>query len=161
MAHINIIQVSGYPVEKENYIDETDLYDSFGSVDPLLADTEYYGDPVVGEKRKNALEQLKKAMEPYALVDVNTGIIQFRDTKTVKESMLEKIEQAFQSFKKHFQNNEVSMAEYQLRLDTRTIGVQDLFYGSYCQNFSTVAADYLAGYTPKTLYVGAILDVKI
>lgn len=37
MSHINIFQFSESPIRKEDYISDTDLYDSYGSVDPLLA----------------------------------------------------------------------------------------------------------------------------
>ena len=163
MSHLNIFQFSESPIRKEDYISDTDLYDSYGSVDPLLAYTEYFGDEV--EDRKEALESLKRELEPYAQVDIASGVIRFHEKPIVKKAFMEKISETFEKFKTKFGNenassHDLSMAEWKLRHEVCEVGVSDIFYSSYCRHFSVMVADYLAGYIPQTIYIGAILDVK-
>ena len=41
---------------------------------------------------------------------------------------------------------------------TEPCGIDDLFHLGHCKKASTFLAEYLTGYWPRTMHIGAILD---
>lgn len=150
--HFNVIQISENPVHKDDRIDMWDIAE-----DPLFLDESDYG----GDEKKysDVIESIKRELEPFCVVNKKKRTITFRPKKTVEREWLQAIDDTLTQFKENIRNKAYSTAEYQLRSHIREPhGVDDLFYNRYCRKFSSVIADYLAGYLPKTLYIGAILD---
>ena len=133
--------------------------------DPLLeAETEYYGDDLSKESKTNALKVLRDGMKPFAKVDIKKRTVTFLTKEDVKKNYVEFLEKELAILKENFDNGITSIAEYRFRRNSQNLGLDDIFYNNddgYCRKFAGIAADYLAGYIPQTLYIGEILDAKI
>lgn len=158
MSHIAIIQLSTEKIDKDNYIDETDIYQ-----DPLVEiNTDYYGDKLSEtEKREHLTYVLKSALKGYAKINMKKRTITFHKKETVKKKWLKDVNSTFKQFKKDIEKGRYSQAEYELRTKITELGNDDLFYIDYCRRFSTIIADYISGYLPETLYIGQMLDAHV
>ena len=152
--HFNIIQISEQRVPKGDRIDYYDVGE-----DPMfLAETDYGGDERTGEDRRDALECIQNQIKEFANVDVKTATITFKEKKIVKRAWVRHINKAVKTFKESLSDGVAATAEYKLRTNIAELASGDLWYYRYCTKFADIVADYLAGYLPKTLHIGAILD---
>lgn len=154
MSHFNVIQICNEKPSKDFYIS----YDDISEDHVFLNETDYGGDSLSKEERANALMKIKDQLRPYARVNRHTEAITFKDKELVKKRYLRSVKKSFKEFEKDLNEGHHCLAEYRLRQQVEELSSDDMFYTGYCRKFASILADYLAGYIPQTVYIGAILE---
>ena len=152
MSHFNIIQLCKTRPSKDEHISISNICE-----DPLfLAESDYGGDE---KDLMKVIGTIRDELRPFASVNVRNKTVRFRNRDAVEKKYIKTMNAAMREFRGNMKEKRFSTAEYHLRRDvTEPAGIDDLFYTDYLCKFSTVIADYLAGYLPQTLYFGAVLD---
>lgn len=154
MSHFNVIQLCKEKPAKTDWISGNDIYED----GLFMSETDWGGDTLTAQERSKALESIKQQLSPYATVSKKNSTIRFKKPETVKRRWLAYVKKACKEFEKRIKEGSFSTSEYRLRTDIAELSSDDLFYDGYCKKFAAVVSDYLAGYLPQTLYIGAILD---
>lgn len=154
MSHFNVIQICKEKPTKDDWISGNDIYED----GLFMSETDWGGDTLTAQERINALDSIKKQLSRYAMVNVRKKTIRFKKPEIVKRLWLSDVRKAYKEFAKRIKEGSFSTSEYRLRQDIAELSSGDLFYDGYCKKFASVVSDYLAGYLPQTLYIGAILD---
>jgi len=154
MSHFNVIQICKEKPSKYDWISGNDIYED----GLFMSETDWGGDTLTAQERINALDSIKKQLSRYAMVNVRKKTIRFKKPEIVKRLWLADVRKAYKEFAKRIKEGSFSTSEYRLRQDITELSSGDLFYDGYCKKFASVVSDYLAGYLPQTLYIGAILD---
>ena len=154
MSHFNVIQICQNKPSKYDWISGNDIYED----GLFMSETDWGGDTLNATKRANALKSIKEQLRPYATVSTKNKTIRFRKKEVVKRRWLADVRKAYKEFEKNVKEGAFSTSEYRLRQDIAELSSGDLFYDGYCKKFAAIVGDYLAGYLPQTLYIGAILD---
>ena len=151
--HFNIIQFSPERIKKDSYISESSLYEDY----LFLLNSDYGGDE---KDYADVIDAIQREMRPFATVNVRRRTIRFRSRQAVERKFRKGVNAAVKNFRKKMDDKAYWSAEYELRWGvTEPFGIDDLFFNNgYCQKISQVIADYLAGYLPQTLHIGAILN---
>lgn len=151
MSSINVIQISERPVSKDDRLRYSQLWDDPKYIEKCDYDKEEL-------PWKEAADSLKEMLKPIAKVDVKTRTIIFHDKETVKQAYFNSVNENVEQFKKAISEEKYTMADFWLRTRMEEpCGIDDLFYHHYCKPASSVITEYLAGYLPQTLHVGAVL----
>lgn len=150
--HFNIIQLCPSRPGKDKRL-------SIGNIceDPLFLQEADYG----GEEKilSDVIKTIQDELRPFATVNVRKKTVRFRSRPAVEKKYMKAVNATLREFRQNIKDRRYSTAESHLRNKiTEPHGIDDLFYTEYCCKFSTVIADYLAGYLPQTLYFGAVLD---
>ena len=154
MSHFNVIQICKEKPTKDDWIAGHDLYED----GLFMSESDYGGDTLTAQERIEALESIKRQLSPYATVSTKNKTIRFRKPEIVKRRWLADVKRAYKEFEKNVKKGKFYISEYRLRQDIAELSSGDLFYDGYCRKFAAIVGDYLAGYLPQTLYIGAILD---
>ena len=152
--HFDIIQISTHKIAKDDYITHSDICED----ELYLSESDWGGDERTGDDVTYSLEGLKKAIKPFATVNVKGKTIRFHEPEVVKREWLKTVNANVEAFKKNLAEERYPTAEFELYDDSRKLGVDVLFCNYYCMTLSRVIAEYLGGYIPQTLHIGAILD---
>lgn len=153
MSHFNVIQICKEKPTKDDWISGNDIYED----GLFMSETDWGGDTLTAQERINALDSIKKQLSRYAMVNVRKKTIRFRKPEIVKRRWLADVRKACKEFEKNVKKGVFYISEYRLRQDIAELSSGDLFYDGYCKKFAAIVGDYLAGYLPQTLYIGAIL----
>lgn len=151
MGSINVIQISEEPVSKAERLQYSQLWED----STYNEKTDYDKEEVPW---KEAVSALRAVLKPIATVDAKKRTITFLDRETVKATYFKSVTDSVEQFKKAIDEQKYTMADYWLRTQMeKACGIDDLFHHHYCKPASTVITEYLAGYLPQTLHVGAVL----
>lgn len=150
--HNKVIQISRTPVPENNFISDSSLYEDY----LYLQMSDYGGDPVDFDE---AIDSIERELEPIAVIDRTARTITFKKRSTVLKAWKQDVKFTVKRFRENLSKKAYWTAEYGLRHGVMmSFGVGNLFYDDYCKTLSQVISDYLAGYLPRTLHIGAILD---
>ena len=150
--HNKVIQISPKPVPQEAFISESSLYDDH----LYLQMSDFGGDPVEYDE---AIDSIERELEPIATVNRQARTITFKKRSVVLKAWKQDVKATFKRFRENLSKKSYWTAEHELRHGVmKTFDVDDLFYDGYCKPLSEVISDYLAGYIPRTLHIGAIID---
>lgn len=151
MSRYLIVELSTKKVPKDDRINGMAIYD-----DALfLRKSDWGGDEVKDEGI--ALNKLKRVLKPVASVNIRKRTVTFKK----KETVLKKYKKAIKDiFKKRIEELNKGVCSHSgLTLDIDEIlGIEDIFYIDYCITAGDLLSEYINGYLPKKLYIGALLD---
>ena len=150
--HKKLIQLAANKVGKNEHIDYMDICE-----DALfLEESDWGGDE---ENYEETFDYIKMEFEDVATVNKRKRTITFKDRETIKEMWKEHIKTTCKNAFKKIDEGQNCNAEYMLRKDmNEPFGMGGIYYFDYCRKASSLIADYLAGYIPQTVHIGAILD---
>lgn len=150
--HNKIIQISQNPVPENEFISDSSLYEDY----LYLQLSDYGGDPIEYDR---AIDSIESELEPIATVDRKARTITFKKRSVVLKAWKQDVKLTVKRFREKLSEKAYWTAEYGLRHGVMmSFDVEDLFYDGCCKTLSQVISDYLAGYLPRTLHIGAILD---
>lgn len=151
MSRFKTIQLSTEPVSKDNYI-------NFGRIcedNLFLERSDYGGDPV--EDEKEAIEILKKDLKGIGEVDVEKRTLTFRPKKEILEDYKQFVKRLYKEHKKFLKEGCIQFWRFHRELEDFG-AISDIFYINFCITPSYLVQDYINGYLPDVLHIGAILD---
>ena len=152
MGHFNIIQISSKPVPQEGRINEMNIYE-----DGLFLDrSDWGGDPVADDE--SAMESIARALSPIAETDVKARTITFRPKEEVARKYAEYVQKETE---RHLETIRTTGSPdwwaFHRKIEN-VFGISDLFWNDSCQCTGRMLEDYLDGWLPQTVHVGAILS---
>ena len=153
MAYFNVIQISATKPSKDQYICKSSLYED----NLYLSESDWGEDALTREQIEDALKKIQVQLKPFATVNRKKETITFKSPDIVKKNYMKQVETAIKTFQKKMQEGAYISAELNLRHDISELSSGDLFYTGCCQKLASIITDYLSGYLPKTIYIGAIL----
>lgn len=151
MSSFRIIQLSSEPIKEEDHITDCNICE-----DALfLMESDWGGDTLeYGEVIDDIAEDLKEVAD----IDKEKRTLTFKDKETVKAILRDHVRRCCDRFMERTEEGRWSTAETNLRHEiVEPCGIRHHFHTGYCQKASTVLADYIAGFNPQTMHIGAIL----
>lgn len=151
MSSYKIIQLSNKPVSEEEHITDRDIYE-----DALfLMESDWGGDTLeYGETIDSIAEDLKQIAD----IDKEKRTLTFKDKETIKTILRDHVRRCCDRFMERTEEGRWSTSEMELRHEiVEPCGIKHHFHIGCSQKMSTVLADYIAGYNPQTMHIGAIL----
>ena len=152
MSHFKIIQLDRDPVTEDNVMTEEDVNE-----DALLLMSSDGWEP---DDEPDAFQNVKSRLSKIGKVLIRKKTFTFTEKETLLKNYTESMESVFRNWRSKIESKQFTMGEFQLRTDVReACGVDDLFYyDGYLHNASGLIADFLAGYVPEKMHIGAIFD---
>lgn len=153
MSHFKIFQVSEEPVPVDEHINECQLYE-----DELFnTRSDWGGDAVTGEEKKRAILHLGESMKDIAVVDAEKETISFLPKKDVLSFYEKHVRRLFDQHIGDIAKGVDSYRRFHRDLED-VVDSAPLFYDTYCKSSSYLVQDYVNGYLPQVLHIGAVLD---
>lgn len=150
--HFHIIQLSSTPIDTENYLTESDLYDD--EICQLKSD--WFGDEI--EFTEGEAETIASILKGVATIDHKARTMIFLPKEKVLEKFRAFMKRELAGYLDALEKGHVKDFNIRSAVD-QPLDIDELFYiDGYCHTAGSFISDYLNGYVPETLYIGSLLD---
>lgn len=155
MSSFNIIQLSVFPLRKNEAIENADVFD-----DPLVnLRSDYMHDddsPLRGERLRQGIRRLGPMLAPIAVVDSDKGTLTFKSRAVVSSAYARHIRKAAEEHVHQAILGKPDQCSFRRTVDD-ACGIDDLFHMRCALTASQLISNYLNGWLPQTLHFGNIL----
>ena len=152
MSHIHIVEISTERIPLRDCNREIrDLNDDSAFLDSC----DFGGEPV--DNYDKALKQIQADLREVATVNIRRRTIRFRSKNAVVRAYRRSIARAYREHLLAVRDGHISNYTLKKRI-MRSCGIYNLYYKDFCLNGGDLIENYVDGYLPQTLYIGAICD---
>lgn len=162
MSNFLVIQISKEKIEKDDHIDSYSLYNCglTESTDPLIAERSDYG----GDERefKDVAKRIQNDLRPIATVNIRKKTITFKPKEILMKMYMSYLDKVVKKHKAIAKEKGI-IKHYDLKTAVEDVfGIDLVFHGTtsytYCMTSGYLFAEYMNGYIPQVLHIGAILS---
>lgn len=162
MSNFLVIQISEEKIEKDEHIDSYSIYNCglTESADPLIAERSDYG----GDERKfkDVAKRIQHDLRPIATVNIRKKTITFKPKEVLMKRYMSYLNKVVKEHKAIAKEKGL-IKHYNLKTAIEDVfGIDLVFRGTtsytYCMTSGYLLAEYMNGYIPRVLHIGAILS---